>query len=69
MAGDGEEADFDLWAALDALDFNDDEQMLCEIAEKVIKELLPVEASSAKHHIAILSREISRSRLASSGLP
>lgn len=69
LAGDGTEAEFDLEAALQALDYIEDEAELCSIAEALAKAIEPTGEALAKHHVSSLTRAASRSRLSSSKLP
>lgn len=65
MAGDGIEAEFDLDAALARLDYIENEEELCRMAEAVAKQLEPVGEALSKRHVSTLTLAVSRSRLAS----
>jgi hypothetical protein len=69
LAGDGNEAEFDLAAALEALEYIEDEAELRDIAEALAKAIESSDNPAAKHHVANLTRAAARSRLSSSGLP
>jgi hypothetical protein len=66
LAGDGSEADFDLGAALEALDYIEDEAELRSIAEALAKAIGPSDNPAAKQHVANLTRAAAQSRLSSS---
>lgn len=68
LASDGSEAEFDLEAALSALEFIEDEAELCDIAEALAKAIEP-EGERAREHVANLTRVVARSRLSSSRFP
>jgi hypothetical protein len=69
LAGDGSEADFDLQAILDALEYVEDEALLRDAAEALAKAIESSSNPLAKQHIANLTRAVAHSRLSSSEFP
>lgn len=69
LAGDGTEAEFDLEAALRALDYIEDEAILRDAAEALAKAIESPDNPLASQHVANLTRAVARSRLSSLELP